>query len=338
MDKKTYWQNERHPFSAEIRKKILAYSRRKDNWHGPLAVIEDFFWITIAIMLSEYSLWFLPITVIIIGARQRALANLLHEAVHYTLCKSRKLNYILGTFFSGFWIGQTFYRYKDSHIRFHHKYLGESDTDPDLIYYNNMGVFSIRTGKQFILRQLIPSLLFLNAPKSIWHIINDRLIFKDFSKAKKEHKIEYILFICFWFIILSVVTILGIWSQFLLYWALPFLTTFQAIGWLIELSEHYPIIRLHTKDLYMSRNRFGNWLEIFLMGTHGENYHLLHHLFPGIPFYHYRSAHKALMEDFEYAEYNNRSGGIITPSKEGRKNIIKEMLEVINNNNIEVVN
>jgi fatty acid desaturase len=75
------------------------------------------------------------------------------------------------------------------------------------------------------------------------------------------------------------------WYFFFMYWAIPYLTTFQIITWFIELSEHYPLVCTAKTDLYATRNRFSHPVEAFFTSVHGENFHLIHHLFPGIPFW-----------------------------------------------------
>jgi len=44
-----------------------------------------------------------------------------------------------------------------------------------------------------------------------------------------------------------------------------------------------------------------NWLEQFFIAPHNVGYHLEHHLYPGVPFYHLPKLHELLMEDAEYS-------------------------------------
>jgi fatty acid desaturase len=60
----------------------------------------------------------------------------------------------------------------------------------------------------------------------------------------------------------------------------------------------------------MSRNRNSHFIERFLTGMHNENYHLIHHLFPSIPFWNIPKAHEILMQDPNYAQHHRQGGGI----------------------------
>ncbi|EOQ60977.1 hypothetical protein F935_03315 [Acinetobacter calcoaceticus ANC 3811] len=279
-------------------KKLYSY----DNWHGPLALITDYFIIIIFILLSEYSSWFLPITILVIGSRQRALATILHEASHSALTKNKKFGKILGTYFSGYLIFQSWDSYFKSHVKDHHIKLG-SDADPDFNYYKKSGIFKNYSKSSYLWKFFWSKLLFLNIKSSLVYLIKHRLM-------SASTKIEFIkmLFINFTFI--SIGSYFFGYKFYFLYWLLPYLTTFQLITWFIELAEHYPMIKSARVNISASRNRFSHPIEHFLTGMHSENYHLIHHLFPAIPFWRLNEAHKVLLEDKEYRALNNDFGGI----------------------------
>ncbi len=81
----------------------------------------------------------------------------------------------------------------------------------------------------------------------------------------------------------------------LLYWLVPICTTFVWIGSLIELVEHYPLLEGQIlkqeadKQLYQSRNRIASTILSLVFMT----LHLVHHLFPKVPFYRVAEVHKA---------------------------------------------
>ena len=127
-------------FDKEILQNIKKLYRY-DNWHAVVAIFYDYLIIILAIFLSEQTYWFMPLSMLLIGSRQRALATILHEASHFALTKNKRLGKLLGTYFSGYLIFQNWQSYTTSHIKNHHPKLG-SDSDPDYQYYKESGVFN----------------------------------------------------------------------------------------------------------------------------------------------------------------------------------------------------
>ena len=295
-----------HNFSKSITqdiKKLYNY----DNHHGILAGLYDYLIVIFAIALSEYSYYFFPITCLLIGSRQRALATLLHEAAHGTLAKNRQTNKILGTVFSGHLIFQGWDSYKRSHVINHHHHLGDLKYDPDFQYYVSSGIFKKTSSKVFIVKFLIQPMFFLNCLPNIKYLLTERLL-------KTKNKKEFISILSAHVGLFSLMTLsLGI-EAYLIYWLIPYLTFFQSLTWFIELSEHYPMIAQAQSSLYATRNRFSGFIEHFLTGMHSENFHLVHHLFPGLPFWNLKKAHCILLGDPVYASLNARFGGIFTSS------------------------
>jgi fatty acid desaturase len=296
----------RYQFDEKVKNSIhLLY--RYNNSAGILAVCVNFSLIAAVIALSEYSMWFLPVSILVIGSRQRALATLLHEASHGILSRSKRLNRFLGTWLSGYLVFQTWSAYKASHVHAHHSKLGNPAHDPDFQFYVKSGVYDIKTSEAFFWRHVARPILFLNFLSSVFYLARHRLLNKD-SRSEIPS-------------LMLAVTALGTVGTlcagskfFLLYWLLPYLTVFQAITWFIELSEHFPMVKYAKKDIEATRNRFSHAIEHFLTGMHGESFHLVHHLFPGVPFYRLKAAHRILLSDPVYAQLNANTGGIFLSS------------------------
>lgn len=116
--------------------------------------------------------------------------------------------------------------------------------------------------------------------------------------------------VIYWLLILGTLFYFGVLNYFLLYWLVPYFTSFMVIGWFIELAEHYPLVLTNKKTIYMTRNRFSHWIEAFFLSIHAENYHLTHHLQASIPYWNIGKAHKIMMEDETYREWNLQMGGV----------------------------
>ena len=314
---------EHYRFSSDIRQAVREYCQI-DNWHGCLAWIEDFSIIGGAIALPCMVSWyFYPLSIVLIGSRQRALATLLHESAHQTLAQNKALNFILGTFGSGYLILQTMTSYRDSHVRGHHGHFGNFCKDPDYAFMLDQGVYERDlSDANFAWRYVWSPLLLVKTPEYLYSLVAHRL-FEQGSLNQKNSR-ELALMGAWWLIILSGVTYVHCWGNFILLWVVPYLTVFQIVGWFIELAEHYPLMNTNV-DLYMSRNRHSAWLEKGLTGMHNESFHLVHHLFPSVPFWHVHKVHALLLQDQNYASHDSKQGGIFW-SVSGRTSVLRQCL------------
>ncbi|WP_234844302.1 fatty acid desaturase [Sinorhizobium medicae] len=113
----------------------------------------------------------------------------------------------------------------------------------------------------------------------------------------------------------------------MLFWIIPYLTTFQVIGWFTEIAEHSPMCEVENKNLYLTRNRKGNLLERMLFGVNLDEYHLEHHLSPGIPFWLLKKAQEIRMADPEFREVSTTWGGLFCKGPKGQPSVISQLIE-----------
>ncbi|RTZ23453.1 fatty acid desaturase family protein [Vibrio penaeicida] len=289
-----------------------------NNYRGVLGVLSDWFFVSTAIGISIYSesLIIYLFSVVIIGARQKGLATLLHESAHRVLARNITLNDFLGKYFTGYMVFQTFKTYAKSHVVMHHNYLGNVKKDPDFKLYIDSGLYDDISKREFVFRFLISPFLFSRTPYYIKYLVVNRL-----GNIKDS---EVRLLLVYWFVIISTTMYLGLFKYLVLYWFVPLVTVFPIIGWFVEMAEHYPIIE-DSKGVRKTRNRFSSPLEMFLTGLHAENYHLTHHLNPSIPYWNLKKAHEIMMKDKEYRESNEIVGGIFSSSN-GKPSLWKMLL------------
>jgi len=99
------------------------------------------------------------------------------------------------------------------------------------------------------------------------------------------------------------------------------ITTNVWIGALLELLEHFPMIddpNTPFVDIFLTKNRIWSPAVDFILGVHWEGYHLVHHLFPKLPSWHYAKAHDILMNDPVYSQLDH--------SKRGCMEMIKQVI------------
>jgi fatty acid desaturase len=199
-----------------------------------------------------------------------------HEAVHGTLARNRWVNGISGAI-CAIPVLQNFSAYRVLHLR-HHAHLGE-DRDPD-----HYAAYTRWTWLIFLMNW---GRLLIGYPAYITMI--PILGFKHGTKADRAG-----------ILIEMASTVLAVWA------CLSFLPAFWLLhGWLIPMlvintmvnirgmSQHTLLVHADD-DVLGTRTILTSPVVRFFMCN--ENFHLEHHLYPGVPWYHLPRVHQALHE------------------------------------------
>lgn len=127
----------------------------------------------------------------------------------------------------------------------------------------------------------------------IWYFV------KYGQSVRRKHGTELVIFYSFLFLLFGGAIYFGYgWELFML-WFLPSRITLFIIAIVFVILPHHPAVVAQDEDPYMATTmRFGwEWLLNPLLVY--QNYHLIHHLYPEIPFY---RMHKAYF--LKYDEIN----------------------------------
>jgi fatty acid desaturase len=95
------------------------------------AAIADWTIIVMAIALCSYSLWFLPLSILVIGNRQHALAILGHDGAHSLITRNRPLNDLLTNWLVFYPLGISLKEYRKFHWAHHQN--TNTEYDPEVI-------------------------------------------------------------------------------------------------------------------------------------------------------------------------------------------------------------
>jgi fatty acid desaturase len=206
----------------DIRQELTSL-QSKDNWHNISYLAFDWLIVAAAIAVavaSDMNPLVYMVVVLVIGSRQRALMNLVHEASHKKLFKKRLANDWVGKLLAAWPLLTSLSAYVCAHCR-HHGYLWDESKDPKTASYEALGFISVPRGKGQFLLYLVKPFFLLHVVRNVWHSLS----------WEGEPRSETVGRIIFWTVLLALLFTAGLLTEFLLFWVLPFLTSFQICQW-----------------------------------------------------------------------------------------------------------
>jgi fatty acid desaturase len=256
------------------------------------AALLEFAQIAAAIWISET--WWNPLVyalaVIVIGSRINGLGALMHDAAHYRGYINRPLNDFVGEILA-LPTSSSMAGYRNSHFA-HHRELN-SENDPD--WRRNLGMkeYEFPAPVSSVLMRTMQYLLGLKTVTAVTGFHKNKET-RDIAAAVTRARL-------FFFAALLVSSIvLGFWNLLLAYWIVPLMTAFLAVRYFRSVAEHYAVE--HENVLNESRTVIAPLWERWLIAPWGLNYHIEHHLFPGVPCFRLAELHQLLMTRHPYPE------------------------------------
>lgn len=253
--------------------------RTAGNPHLPLLELEpwrplrdvalDLILIALTLWVTMSEPWAVPFALLVLGNRQRALGNILHDAAHRNLTRDRQLNDLMTRALIAPLLFVSLARYRELHFQ-HHLDLGAEGADPDLIPIPPQKADSwVRAVAVNVLS---------------WPAIVGSISGHLFDKAVPARDRLYIVV---WWALLCSAFALAIGPVAVVkasaVWLLARGTAFHVITTYREMCDHHGLtpggVFSFTRDLPSA----GLWRLLF----HPRNnaYHLTHHLLPAIPYY-----------------------------------------------------
>lgn len=235
----------------------------------------------------------LAVCFILMARHQKALATLMHDGAHRRLFVSRTLND---------WVSQVFLAsavhlfadgYRRTHMRHHRKPLAEDDPDIGIT-----GGYPI--SRASLARKLVRDLFGVTYVKFVRHFIAPSV------RTKKQAKLEeggektvptwasFASMLAWNVVIGGALTLAGHPLFYLLLWLLPQMTVLQVILRIRGIAEHAGMVAQEEQEKCTRTVR--SLTEAWFFAPNNINFHLEHHLYPGIPWFNLRKVHRVLEE------------------------------------------
>lgn len=236
------------------------------------------------------------LAVVVIGTRMHALAILMHDAAHYRFLKNKQWNDFITNYTTLYWMFSSVDKYRQTHFR-HHQHLN-TEEDPDWFAKLGRKKYTFpKTRKEFFLTCLSYLFLIHGIMDALWFLKR----FGQFSAESDSRGLDKGLQVTFYLLLVILLSAFGLWKVYLLYWVIPYFSTFFLFQYIRSVAEHFG--ELAYDHLLTSTRSFQvNPLEQFFFAPHYVGYHLEHHLYPGVPFYHLPKLHLLLQQTPLFAE------------------------------------
>jgi len=277
---------------------VKELTRQDDRraWTG-LAELYGVIALTIVVAIWAWHPLVTLAAMLLLATRQQACFVIAHDAAHYRLFSSRRLNDAAGRITGGL-VGISMCTYRVTH-RLHHNHLYEKQ-DPDIPL--NAGY---PRGRAYLVRKLFFDLFgrtawmtyryFFGAPAINAETGDTNRPLNDTSPKLRAAARADRWWVLGFHVAMPVVALSGgFLVEYLLLWVLPLLTFLQPLLRLRAICEH-GAVRDYASPLTAARTNTGpGWL-MWLFFPHHVNFHIEHHLYPSIPFYNLPRAHQEML-------------------------------------------
>lgn len=296
--------------------KELEQLTRLDNWRNYGYIVIDWLSIAGAIAASIITgIWPVYIlALVIIGSRMRALMNLVHQCSHAQLFLNRNTNNWIGRLLVAWPLGISISAYRTSHND-HHNLLWDSHGDPKISRYKRLGLFPKSPPmKAFIAKYIFFPRFVIHTPRNVVETII----------STSESRTERFGRAAFWLAGLVLIMSLGMGKDLILYWLVPYVTTFQFIRFWSETAEHVGLDG--SSPWTATRNWTSNILVRWLFAPRSDHWHLTHHLYPRVPHYRLSEAHRILMHIPDYADNAHICDGLFFRRRPDAASVVRDIV------------
>jgi fatty acid desaturase len=277
----------------------------RSSWKGLAMVAHAWLTVLAAAALGVWQPWLIPLSVMVIGARQLGLAILMHEAAHGALHPNKAVNDFVGHWLCAVPIGASLHAYRPYHLS-HHRFAQQPE-DPDLVLSAPFPVTRASLRRK-IVRDLTGQTFFKQRVRPLLGAFGVRAADVPEGGAVTARSVAPFLLMN----LAGAATLfaVGLWWAWFAFWLLPMATWFPLVTRLRNIAEH-AVTPDPADPLRHARTTRANWLERLLIAPYWVNYHCEHHMFMYLPAYSLPKAHRLLASKGVTARMEVEPGGYL---------------------------
>jgi fatty acid desaturase len=203
----------------------------------------------------------------------------MHDGLHGSLCSKRHVNDLICHYLLATPLGSLFFVGRAMHLE-HHRLVG-TEEDPDLGFYSCKN----KSDRQSFLSYFFVTLLFLQIKYSLFAKPTHKVVRVKNPKTNLLSK-PYALIIM---VIVQLIIFFVLWFAtghiyfYLIFWFLPIVTLTVFCDKVRIFCEHTPFQEDTHRVNAVLRTFKSSFIERFFLAPFDMNYHVEHHLYPGIP-------------------------------------------------------
>lgn len=258
---------------------------------------------------------------ILVAALQMHLLILLHEGAHLVLHPDRRINDLIADVFCAVPLFLLEKNYRVLHLT-HHKYSGQPERDPEAMLYAGQGYFYARQKGARALKMLLADLFGINAIKfardfNLWILQQQKA-----GRVQPFSLRDGLLYLAIWGGAIGASVAFGFWRELLVFWVLP------------QLTFMFFFLKIHGYGEHTGASGPTEFERTWVHATHPvedffiapiySGYHLEHHLYPRVPWYHVARFREHLLTIPEFREKSEKV--TVTSYLFGRRSIMRAMI------------
>ncbi|MBB3207390.1 fatty acid desaturase [Rhodopirellula rubra] len=243
--------------------------------------------------------WLNIVAAVVLGLVQASLFGPLHECIHLTAFRSRRLNHAVA-WLTGFSLLWTPSSYREFHFE-HHRHTHDPNRDPEIaLGGESFANWPARTHEYLalasgllllVMRTLMICLPAVGLPESLWQRLAPHVRPRSRRQIAWESRIVLVLYIA---IVICAVN----WMPRLGYLLISLFVAHSFLA--LYLASEHTGCEMTGNILNRTRTVISNRLLRFFMWN--LPYHSEHHAYPSVPFYSLPKLHDALQDDLVYVD------------------------------------